>query len=132
MALSDWSTIYLNNLSVLVSNMATITWEEFERVDLRSGTIVKAEEFPRAKKPAYKVWADFGPEIGVLQTSAQVTAHYTPASLIGRSIIGCVNLGEKNIAGFLSQFLLVGFADDQNSICLPSIEPKVPNGKKLM
>ncbi len=109
----------------------TITWDEFERVNLRSGTIIKVEEFPRAKKPAYKVWADFGSDIGVLQTSAQVTAHYTPESLIGRSIVGCVNLGEKNIAGFLSQFLLVGFADQNGDICLITADPKVPNGQKL-
>lgn len=111
--------------------MANITWDEFEQVDLRSGTIVKVEEFPRAKKPAYKVWADFGAEIGVLQTSAQVTAHYTPASLLGRSIVGCVNLGEKNIAGFVSQFLLVGFADDNGDICLITVDPNVSNGRKL-
>lgn len=64
----------------------SISYEEFEKVDLRSGTIVKAEEFPRAKKPSFKIWADFEPELGVLQTSAQVTKHYTPKSLIGRSI----------------------------------------------
>jgi tRNA-binding protein len=111
--------------------MTTITYDDFERVDLRSGTIVKVEEFPRAKKPAYKVWADFGLEIGVLQTSAQVTVHYTPEALMGRSIVGCVNLGEKNIAGFLSQFLLVGFSDDTGAICLVTVDPKAPNGKKL-
>ncbi|OGV35498.1 MAG: tRNA-binding protein [Legionellales bacterium RIFCSPHIGHO2_12_FULL_35_11] len=109
----------------------SISYEEFEKVDLRSGTIVKAEEFPRAKKPAYKIWADFGGELGVLQTSAQVTKHYTTESLIGRSIVGCVNLGEKNIAGFASQFLLVGFSDDNGDICLITVEPHVPNGKKL-
>ncbi len=108
-----------------------ISYEEFEKVDLRSGTIVKAEEFPRAKKAAYKVWVDFGSEIGVLQTSAQITKHYTPATLIGRSIVGCVNLGEKNIAGFTSQFLLVGFCDEHGDICLITTEPNVPNGKKL-
>lgn len=111
--------------------MKLISYEEFEQVELRSGTVVKVEEFPRAKKPAYKVWADFGPELGILQTSAQVTAHYTLESLIGLSIIGCVNLGEKNIAGFLSQFLLVGFPDQDNNICLVTVDPKVPNGKKL-
>src|SRR3990172_13049914 len=110
--------------------MATITYDEFERVNLRSGTIIKAEEFPRAKKPAYKIWADFGTDIGILQTSAQVTAHYTPESLVGRSIVGCVNLGEKNIAGFVSQFLLVGFPDENSDICLITVDPKVPNGKK--
>jgi tRNA-binding protein len=111
--------------------MSVITYDDFERVDLRSGTIVKVEEFPRAQKPAYKVWADFGPEIGVLQTSAQVTVHYTPETLMGRSIVGCVNLGAKNIAGFLSQFLLVGFADDKGAICLVTVDPNAPNGKKL-
>ena len=109
----------------------TISYDEFAKVDLRSGTIIKVEPFPRAKKPAYKVWADFGQEIGVLQTSAQVTVHYTPESLLGRSIVGCVNLGEKNIAGFVSQFLLVGFSDAEQAICLITVAPKVPNGQKL-
>lgn len=111
--------------------MTIITYDEFAKVDLRSGTIVKVEEFPRAKKPAYKVWADFGAPIGILQTSAQVVAHYTPESLLGRSIVGCVNLGEKNIAGFVSQFLLVGFPDKSGSICLITVDPKVPNGQKM-
>ncbi len=111
--------------------MPPITYSEFERVNLRSGTIVKVEEFSRAIKPAFKVWADFGTEIGVLQTSAQVTVNYTPNSLIGRQIVGCVNLGEKNIAGFKSQFLLVGFEDDKGAICLITVDPKVPNGKKM-
>ena len=109
----------------------TITWEEFDRIDLRSGTIIKAEEFSRAKKPAFKIWADFGNKICILQTSAQVTFHYTPESLVGKSIVGCVNLGEKNIAGFLSQFLLVGFPDTDQNICLVTIDPAVPNGAKL-
>lgn len=108
-----------------------ITYDDFAKIDLRSGTIVKAEAFLRAKKPAYKIWADFGAEIGILQTSAQVTVHYTPEALIGRSIVGCVNLGEKNIAGFLSQFLLVGFSDENGAICLLTVDPKVPNGGKL-
>lgn len=108
-----------------------ISYKDFEKVDLRSGTIIKAEEFSRAKKPAYKIWVDFGQELGILQTSAQVTKHYTTESLIGRSIVGCVNLGEKNIAGFTSQFLLVGFSDNNGDICLVTVEPSVPNGKKL-
>src|SRR5471030_1893625 len=89
----------------------TISYDEFEKVNLRSGTIVKVEEFPRAKKPAYKVWVDFGHEIGVKQTSAQVTKHYTPENLVGRLVVGCVNLAPRNIAGFMSEFLLVGFSD---------------------
>lgn len=108
-----------------------ISYEEFEKVDLRSGTIVKAEPFLRAKKPAYKIWVDFGSGIGTLQTSAQITIHYTLETLIGRMVVGCVNLGEKNIAGFTSQFLLVGFSDENGAICLVSVEPSVPNGKKM-
>ncbi len=111
--------------------MKTITYEEFEQVELRSGTIIKVEEFLRARKPAFKIWADFGLEIGILQTSAQVTVHYPPESLLGKSIVGCVNLGEKNIAGFLSQFLLLGFTDSNGAICLIGPEPKVENGEKL-
>ncbi len=112
--------------------MKTISYEEFEAVDLRSGTIIKAEEFLRAQKPAYKIWADFGLEIGTLQTSAQVTVHYNIDELVGRSIVGCVNLGEKNIAGFKSQFLLVGFKCDKGDICLIKVEPSVPNGQKML
>jgi len=109
----------------------TISYEDFAKVDLRSGTITKVEEFPRAKKPAYKIWADFGPTIGVLQTSAQVTVHYTPDNLVGKAIVGCVNLRAKSIAGFMSEFLLVGFPDANDAVCLLTVEPKVPNGQKL-
>lgn len=111
--------------------MQIISYSDFEKVDLRSGVIIKAEPFERAKKPAYKIWVDFGNEIGVKQTSAQVTVHYTLESLIGKKVIGCVNLGEKNIAGFISQFLLVGFSDDTGAICLATIDQDVPKGKKL-
>ncbi|KTC74697.1 chaperonin CsaA [Legionella birminghamensis] len=108
-----------------------ISYDDFERVDIRSGTVVKAEPFERAKKPAYKLWVDFGPELGILQTSAQVTVHYTVESLPGKTVVGCVNLGEKNIAGFTSQFLLLGFSDSNGAICLATIDPAVPNGKKM-
>ncbi len=109
----------------------TITYEEFEKVDLRSGTVTKVEPFPRAKKPAYKVWVDFGLEIGIKQTSAQVTVHYTPESLVGRQVVGCVNLGDKNIAGFTSEFLLVGFPDNNGATCLITVDPAVSNGEKM-
>ena len=109
-----------------------ISYDEFEKVDLRSGTIVKTELFPRTKKPAYKVWVDFGEAIGIKQTSAQVTVHYTPESLLGKRVVGCVNLGTKNIAGFTSEFLLVGFPDDNGAICLLTSDPIVPNGKKMV
>ena len=86
--------------------MSIISYEDFSKVDLRSGVVVKVEEFPRAKKPAYKVWVDFGEDVGVKQTSAQLTTHYTPDSLMGRLVVGCVNLEPRNIAGFMSEFLL--------------------------
>lgn len=108
-----------------------ISYEDFQKVELRSGTVVKAELFPAARKPAYKVWVDFGPEIGIKQTSAQITVHYTPDSLIGKRVMGCVNLGPKNIAGFTSEFLLVGFSDEQGAICLATVDGIVPNGQKL-
>lgn len=111
--------------------MNTITYEQFEQVELRSGTIVKAEPFERAKKPAYKIWVDFGTEIGTKQTSAQVTVHYIPESLIGKQVADCINLEPKNIAGFTSEFLLVGFADPQNAVCLVTIDHTVANGLKL-
>ena len=109
----------------------TISYSEFEKVDLRSGTVVKVELFERAKKPSYQIWVDFGPEIGLKKTCAQVTVHYSPESLIGRSVVGCVNLGERNIGGFTSEFLLVGFPDSNKAVCLIKADPIVPNGEKL-
>ncbi len=109
----------------------TISYEQFDSIDIRSGTVVKAEAFERARNPSYKVWVDFGGEIGTLETSAQITVHYSPDGLVGKRVLGCVNLGEKNIAGFKSQFLLLGCADDEGAILLVSPESKTPNGKKL-
>ena len=108
-----------------------VSYEDFIGVDIRSGTIIKVHDFPRAIKPAFKIWADFGNEVGVLQTSAQVTVNYTPDDLLGKLILGCVNLPEKNIAGFKSEFLLLGCADKEGNICLASVDPEVKNGKKL-
>lgn len=125
---------FSKTLLVLVKNpekTLIISYEDFAKVDIRSGTIIKAEAFERTKKPAYKVWVDFGEELGIKQTSAQITIHYTPTSLIGRQVLGCINLGTKNIAGFISEFLLLGFSDDNNAICLASVEPQISNGKKL-
>lgn len=109
----------------------TISYNDFAKVDIRAGTVIKAEPFSRAIKPSYKVWVDFGPEIGVLQTSAQVTVHYSPESIIGRQVLGAVNLGSRNIAGFESQFLMLGCADPAGAVCLATLDPKVENGKKL-
>lgn len=109
----------------------TISYEDFEKVEIRSGTIVKAEEFPRAKKPAFKVWVDFGENIGIKQTSAQITVNYQLNDLPGRQVMGALNLGSKNIGGFMSEFLLLGFHDDKGAISLATVDPQVPNGNKL-
>lgn len=111
--------------------MKTIDYEAFTSVDIRSGIVVKVEPFERARKPAYKVWVDFGPEYGVKATSAQVTHHYTPESLLGRHVLGCLNLGTKNIAGFISEFLLLGFSDEAGHICLATMDPHVKPGQKI-
>lgn len=89
----------------------TITYEDFDKVELSLGRVIKAEINEKAKKPAYKIWVDFGETIGIKQTSAQITYHNTPESLIGKSVIGCLNLGPRNIAGFISEFLLLEFND---------------------
>ena len=109
----------------------TIQYKDFEQVELRSGTVVRVEPFPKAIKPSYKIWVDFGEQIGIKQTSAQITVHYTPESLIGHPVLGCINLPPKNIAGFTSEFLLVGCADHNGAVCLATVDPKVPNGQKL-
>ncbi|MDR3425063.1 MAG: tRNA-binding protein [Alphaproteobacteria bacterium] len=108
-----------------------IPYEHFSSVELRVGTITRVEPFPKARKPAYKLWADFGPEFGERQTSAQITVHYAPETLIGKQIVGCLNLGEKNIGGFISNFLCTGFPDENGAVVLISTDKKVPNGGKL-
>jgi len=108
-----------------------LEYKNFADLDIRLGTVVKAQEFPEARKAAYKVWVDFGPELGVKQTSAQVTDLYTPESLAGRRVIGVVNIGARKIAGFLSEFLMVGFSNEEGAIRLATVDQEVPNGAKL-
>lgn len=111
--------------------MKEITWNEFEQVELRVGTIVRVEEFPEARNPAYKVWVDFGPEIGERKSSAQITKQYTTEELVGRQIVGVVNFPVKQIGPMRSEFLLTGFADENGDIVITQPERKVPNGAKL-
>lgn len=108
-----------------------ISFEEFTKVEFRVGTIVKVEDFPKARKPAYKIYADFGEAIGIKQTSAQIVANYTPDTLIGKQIIGVLNLGTKNIGGFSSEFLLTGLEDEKSNVVILTADKAVPNGKKV-
>ncbi|KIO77057.1 tRNA-binding protein [Pedobacter lusitanus] len=110
--------------------MEHIDWNDFEKVELRAGTILEVLEFPEARKPAYKVRVDFG-EYGEKMSSAQITAHYTKEELVGRQIVGVVNFPKKQIGKFMSEFLVTGFADEHGSIVLTTLMGKVPNGSKL-
>lgn len=111
--------------------MEEITWNDFEKVELRVGTIIEAFEYPEARKPAYKVKVDFG-ELGIKMSSAQITKHYTLEDLVGRQIIGVVNFPKKQIGKFMSEFLVTGFTDENGDILLSTVERKVPNGSKLI
>lgn len=110
--------------------MKTITWSDFEKVELRAGTIIRAEPFLKAKKPAYKIWVDFGLH-GILKSSAQITDYYSCEELIGKQIIGVINFEPKQIADFISEFLITGFPDETGKIVLAQPAENVPNGTKL-
>jgi tRNA-binding protein len=107
-----------------------ITWEDFEKIDIRAGTIVKVEPFERAKKPAFKLWVDLGP-LGVKTSSAQITVHYTATELVGKQVVCIVNFPVKQIANFISEVLVTGFPDENKDVVLASIDKKVENGSKL-
>ncbi|MGJ1412573.1 tRNA-binding protein [Sphingobacterium thalpophilum] len=110
---------------------SVITWTEFERVDLRVGTVLEVQDFPKARKPAYQLKIDFGSEIGILQSSAQITVHYTKEELLGKQVVAVVNFPKKQIANFFSECLVTGFADEKGDIILTSVDKKLPNGAKL-
>lgn len=111
--------------------MAPISFADFEKVEIRVGTIVEVEPFPQARKPAFKLKIDFGPEIGVRKSSAQVTKHYTPETLIGRQVAAVVNFPPRQIGPFMSEVLTLGFPDATGEVVLIQPSLAVPNGGKL-
>ncbi len=108
-----------------------ISYDEFESVDIRVGTIVRAEDFPEAKKPAIKVWIDFGPDIGTKKTSAQITCHYTTDTLINMQVAAVVNFPPRQIGKFMSEVLMLGFPDIDGEVVLVRPDITVPVGGKL-
>lgn len=111
--------------------MEEITWNDFEKVELRVGTVLEAFDFPEARRPAFKVRVDFG-EFGIKMSSAQITKHYTKEELVGRQIVGVINFPKKQIGKFMSEFLVTGFADENGDIVLAGVGSQVPNGSKLI
>ncbi len=110
---------------------ALITYDDFARIEIRVGTVVRAEPYPEARKPAIKVWIDFGPEIGERKSSAQITEHYDPATLLGRQVAAVVNFPPRQIGSFQSQVLMLGFPDEAGAVVLVRPDLPVPNGGRL-
>ncbi|MEQ8585467.1 MAG: tRNA-binding protein [Thalassobaculaceae bacterium] len=110
---------------------AEIGYDDFLKVDIRVGTVVDAQPFPEARKPAIKLWIDFGGSIGVKKTSAQITVHYTPEDLIGRQVAAVVNFPPRQIGPFMSEVLTLGFTDENGAVVLVGPSAKVPNGGRL-
>lgn len=111
--------------------MTELSWEDFEKVDIRSGTIVEARPFPEARNPSVKLVVDFGPDLGRKQTSARITAHYTPEDLPGKQVVAVTNFPPKRIAGFVSEVLVLGVPDETGEVVLLSPDREVPPGGRI-
>ena len=133
-----WRPINSHNQRLLIHGVRRgrrtlndLTWQEFERVDLRVGTVTKAEPFPEARKPAFKLTVDFGGDVGMRKCSAQITDHYTPEALVGKQVVGVVNFPRKQIGPFMSECLITGFVQADGSVILAVPDLPASNGTRL-
>jgi tRNA-binding protein len=124
-----FSTIFLTNVNF--SKMETISWQDFEKVQIRAGTILEVRDFPKAKKPAYQLVVDLGEEVGIKQSSAQLTKLYSKEDLLGRQVICVTNFAPRQVANFISEILVTGFILPDGEVVLSTIERPVPNGTLL-
>jgi tRNA-binding protein len=111
--------------------MSDLSFDDFLKVDIRKGTVVRAEPFPEARKPALKLWVDYGPEIGVKKSSAQITEHYAPEGLIGKQVLGVVNFPPRQIGPFMSEALVLGLPDEAGNVVLITPDKSVPDGGRM-
>ncbi len=111
--------------------MADLSFDDFLKVDIRAGRVIRAEPYPEARKPSIKIWVDFGPEIGERKSSAQVTAHYSPETLVGRMVMGVVNFPPRQIGRFMSEVLVLGVPDDAGEVVLLAPDQDVPPGARM-
>ena len=111
--------------------MSAISWDDFEKIDIRCGTIVDVKDFPKARKPSYQIWVDFGPDLGIRRSSAQVTHYYKKEDLANKQVIAVTNFPQKQIADFFSECLLLGVYDENNDVILLQPERGVKNGQRI-
>ena len=111
--------------------MSEITFDDFLKVDIRTGSVVKAEPYPESRKPAIKLWVDFGGDLGIKKTSAQIVAHYAPEDLIGKQVLAVVNFPPRQIGKFMSEVLVLGLPDEKGDVVLLTTDKNVPDGGRL-
>ena len=126
-----WQNGNRENTEMSVKAQEMITFNDFQKIEIRVGTIVDVQEFPEARRPAYKLWVDFGQEFGIRKTSAQVTKNYTKKSLMSRQVAAVMNFPSKQIGKFMSEILVLGFPDNSGEVVLISLDKTVPNGGRL-
>ena len=120
------------NFSPTSHSLEEVSFEDFLKIDMRIGEIIAVEEFPKARNPSYKVKIDFGGKIGIKNSSAQITHHYSKEQLLGKSVVAVVNLKPRQIGTYMSEVLIMGFADDNNDIVLFDLDESVPKGSRLL